>query len=426
MKTKNRVTLVLALAVMALINPVASYAADRPLFQLPFICGQQWRGSTYLDHEPNTNSIDFFIVGGTDNGQPILASAAGRVTFAGWNNGGGWMVNIAHSGGWGTSYLHMLERPWVSDNQQVAQGQQIGRVGSTGQSSAPHLHYQQWTGSPSNTVRAAFNGVLVNIAVGTDQVLTSYNCGSTGTLHDLNGDDRVDILAIDPTGNQWVYPGTGGSGTSTFGARYWTGNGWQFMRSISVGDVTGDGKADILAVDSAGDQWVYPGNGRTFNSPYKAGQGWQWMISINLADVTGDGVLDILAVANTGKQYVYPGSRTGYFLAPYWTGDGWNTMTSINVADITGDGVVDILAVNTAGEQYVYPGTGTGYFKAPYGIGNGWQTMRAITLGDVNGDGKVDILAINSAGNQYVYPGVGGYFGAPYLTGVGWTGFQID
>jgi len=159
LETKNRVT-----------------AADRPLFQLPFTCGQQWRGSTRSGHSPNTNSIDFFIVGDTTNGQPILASAAGRVTFAGWGNGGGWMVNIAHGGGWGSTYLHMLERPSVSDNQQVAQGQQIGRVGSTGDSSGPHLHYQQWKGNPSNTVRAAFNGVPVNIAVGTSQVLTSYNC----------------------------------------------------------------------------------------------------------------------------------------------------------------------------------------------------------------------------------------------------------
>ena len=238
MRTKNHVTLVLALAVMALINPVASYAADRPLFQLPFTCGQKWLGQTRADHKPNSNSIDFFIVGGITNGQPILASAAGRVTFAGWDNGGGWMVNIDHGGGWGTTYLHMLERPWVSDNQQVAQGQQIDRVGCTGDCRAPHLHYQQWTGSPSNTVRSMFNGVLVNIQPGTSQVLTSYNCGagsvSTGTLHDLNGDDKVDILAIDPTGNQWVYPGTGDSGTSTFGARYWTGNGWQFMRSITT------------------------------------------------------------------------------------------------------------------------------------------------------------------------------------------------
>lgn len=103
------------------------------------------------------------------------------------------MVNIDHGDGWGTSYLHMDEMPMVQAGQWVTQGQPIGRVGRTGNAPGSyHLHYQQWNGgSPSNTVRSYFNGVPVNIAVGTSQILTSQNCGgssaNSGTLYQVYG-----------------------------------------------------------------------------------------------------------------------------------------------------------------------------------------------------------------------------------------------
>lgn len=155
----------------------AAAAGARPLFQLPFKCGEQWYASTYSGHSPNASSLDFTRIGGGTNGAPILASAPGRVTYAGWDNGGGWMVNLAHANGWGTTYLHMIERPAVGSGATVAMGQQIGRVGSTGDSSGPHLHYQQWMDGPGNTVRSHFNGVPVNVWIGQSQTLTSRNCG---------------------------------------------------------------------------------------------------------------------------------------------------------------------------------------------------------------------------------------------------------
>jgi hypothetical protein len=159
------------------LTPALAHAAGpRPLFQSPFRCGETWLAETRSDHKPNPNSIDFNRRG-DDAGQPILASYAGTVSFSGWNSGGGYMVNVNHGSGWGTSYLHMRQRPMVSVGQRVAQGQQLGQVGSTGQSTGPHLHYQQWMNTPSNTVRSGFNGVLVNVQVGKSQWITSHNCG---------------------------------------------------------------------------------------------------------------------------------------------------------------------------------------------------------------------------------------------------------
>ncbi len=74
-------------------------------------------------------------------GKPIYASAAGTVTYAGWSGGYGKKVIISHSGGYSTVYAHMSSFD-VSTGDTVYQGQQIGRIGSTGNSTGPHLHFE--------------------------------------------------------------------------------------------------------------------------------------------------------------------------------------------------------------------------------------------------------------------------------------------
>ncbi|WP_434743936.1 M23 family metallopeptidase [Micromonospora sp. SH-82] len=132
----------------------------RPLFQMPVACGETWQLGTYPGHDDF--DVDFFPTEGESWGRPVLASAAGTVTVAGINGslggrtpedpdgprgrGGGYWVKIDHGGRWETQYLHLLEPPLVSEGQRVEQGEQIGRLGSTGNSGAPHLHYEQRRG----------------------------------------------------------------------------------------------------------------------------------------------------------------------------------------------------------------------------------------------------------------------------------------
>jgi len=73
-------------------------------------------------------------------GTPIHATAAGKVIEAGWSRIFGNYVKIDHGYGYRTLYGHMSEI-LVREGEQVARGQTIGRVGSTGRSSGPHLHY---------------------------------------------------------------------------------------------------------------------------------------------------------------------------------------------------------------------------------------------------------------------------------------------
>ncbi len=74
-------------------------------------------------------------------GEPVRATATGTVTTAGWSGGYGKMVEIDHGNGLSTRYGHLSEID-VSVGQHVKIGQTIGRLGSTGRSTGPHLHYE--------------------------------------------------------------------------------------------------------------------------------------------------------------------------------------------------------------------------------------------------------------------------------------------
>jgi murein DD-endopeptidase MepM/ murein hydrolase activator NlpD len=74
-------------------------------------------------------------------GAPVIAGASGKVSFVGWQNGYGQLVIVDHGGGLSTRYGH-LSHIDVELNQTVERAQLLGKVGSTGRSTGPHLHYE--------------------------------------------------------------------------------------------------------------------------------------------------------------------------------------------------------------------------------------------------------------------------------------------
>jgi murein DD-endopeptidase MepM/ murein hydrolase activator NlpD len=99
--------------------------------------GNSWI-SGYNWAPPIHNAIDF---GGT-MGIPIYAADSGVVVYSGWNNNGyGYLIVIDHGNGWQTRYAHLSQRN-VECGAYVYQGDVIGLMGSTGNSTGPHLHFE--------------------------------------------------------------------------------------------------------------------------------------------------------------------------------------------------------------------------------------------------------------------------------------------
>jgi len=80
-------------------------------------------------------------------GTPVVAAQHGIVSLAGWNGGYGYTVEILHPNGLTTRYAHLSSID-VQLRQPVTKGQSIGKMGATGHSTGPHLHFEVMT--PSN------------------------------------------------------------------------------------------------------------------------------------------------------------------------------------------------------------------------------------------------------------------------------------
>jgi hypothetical protein len=180
-------------------------------------------------------------------------------------------------------------------------------------------------------------------------------------LGDVNRDGRDDVIARDAaTGSLWLYPGTG----TGLGRKIKLGAKWGAMREITaVGDLTGDGYADVLAVYApTGKLMLYPGTGTGLRPGIAlASKGWNTMDELTgVGDVTGDGVADVLArEIATGALRLYPGKPgtvAGFqpYRAVFAAAGGLRSLTG--VGDLDRDGVPDLVAVDAAtGDLHRYP-----------------------------------------------------------------------
>jgi murein DD-endopeptidase MepM/ murein hydrolase activator NlpD len=95
-------------------------------------------------------------------GMDIEAPAAGVVTQVSWVEGYGNMLTIDHGYGLVTRYAH-CSKILVVRGQRVKRGQQVAKVGNTGLSTGPHLHYEVWVnGRPVNPMKYVLPDAIVD------------------------------------------------------------------------------------------------------------------------------------------------------------------------------------------------------------------------------------------------------------------------
>ncbi len=105
--------------------------------EVEFTSGFGIRSDPFLGRPAMHTGLDFRA----QMGDPVRATANGKVVSAGWSGGYGRMVEIDHGNGLSTRYGHLSEID-VKVGDTIKIGQVIGEVGSTGRSTGPHLHYE--------------------------------------------------------------------------------------------------------------------------------------------------------------------------------------------------------------------------------------------------------------------------------------------
>lgn len=275
------------------------------------------------------------------------------------------------------------------------------------------------------------------------------------TVADVNGDGRADLIGFASSGTFVALGQANGTfaplqlGIAGFGSADAAG-GWadgdRFPRTM--GDVNGDGRADIIGFGSGGTYVSYGQASGTFAAPVLALAGFGsadaaggWLDNTRfpreVADVNGDGRDDLIGFGGAGV-YVSLARADGGFGNTYLatnsfgfsqSAGGWsnNDLYQRTLADINGDGRADIVGFGSGGVYISYAlenGTYTDPVLGYSGFGSapsagGWLTQDRFPrmLGDLNGDGAVDIVGFSSNGTWVALgDGEGGFANATLAT----------
>jgi hypothetical protein len=177
--------------------------------------------------------------------------------------------------------------------------------------------------------------------------------------------------------------------------------------SVVIGDVNGDGKPDLVLLETPYAE-VRLGNG---DGTFRDGATYlNWgTTSVTLADVNGDGKLDMLiglcgqggtcGSGIDGGVGVLLGNGDGTFKPAVNYDSGGSEALSVAVADVNGDGKPDLVVSNSyfSDTVGVLFGNGDGTFQPVVTYSSGGSFPVSVAIADVNGDGKPDILVANSS-----------------------------
>jgi hypothetical protein len=256
------------------------------------------------------------------------------------------------------------------------------------------------------------------------QLLNTYSSGgyspTSVALADVNGDGTLDVIVANwcATSDTCSDGGTVGvllgNGDGTLQPVHTYNSGGLYASFVTVRDLNGDGKTDLIVANSSmapgavGGIGILFGNGDgTFQPAVSFASDGSPIYGVAVADFNHDGIPDI-AVANWqdqnwpywGTVSVLLGTGGGKFQAAQTYSSGYWT-NSVVAADVNGDGAADLL-VGDSGSVSVLLGVGDGTFQPATAYPSGGNEGCWIAVADVNGDGKLDLVAANQFGPNRV------------------------
>jgi hypothetical protein len=260
--------------------------------------------------------------------------------------------------------------------------------------------------------------VLINKGNGTFPAPVPYSTGlgpDAVALGDL-GNGHLDIVTANAT--ESTVSVLLGNGNGTFTPPSEENKTGAHPVAVAVGDLNGDGKADIVTANGLSGTEAEPGTVSILLGEGNGKFAKQQQIAVGpakvkgpagvaIADLNGDGKPDIVVTnpeANSVSVLINEGEKEGKLvfreaeyklgLGPAQTGTG---PVGIAVADLTGNGVKDIVTANEkAGTVSVLLGRGDGTFEEPKEFKAG-KKARAVAVTDLSGDGKPDIATANAS-----------------------------
>ncbi|MFE5137948.1 FG-GAP repeat domain-containing protein [Streptomyces fagopyri] len=228
---------------------------------------------------------------------------------------------------------------------------------------------------------------------------------------DYMDDGKADLFGRNSTGLR-VY-----AGDATKLSAGQRASGWPTGTLVlPFGDLDGDRCDDVFVRYPNGEARVYPtvcgGLPDQQSFHVKVSSDWSgYDAVVSPGDMTGDGRADLLTrSASTGKLYLYANDGAGGFKARSLAGSGFGGYKRLIAAgDLDGDGKNDLLAIDASNELWRFRGTGAGTFTPRSLVFKDWGTSYKDVVGglDLSGDGRADLISLDKDGRAWLNRGNG-------------------
>jgi hypothetical protein len=227
---------------------------------------------------------------------------------------------------------------------------------------------------------------------------SNFSASTTSVVaEDVNGDGKIDVVALTQYNGVFVYTGNG-DGSFQTGVNYATVNPNGPNQGVAVGDVNGDGHPDIAISASSGMEILLNNGNGTFGAPaYYNGNGFGSGSGIAIGVLTTGGKPDVVTSVLNGVAEVFLNQGNGTFtVGSSLSYPNVGPNTNIILADINNDKKLDLVAPDIFGNVYTFLGKGNGTFSAGTDFSlEEYGGASVAAVGDFNGDGTLDLLEAN-------------------------------
>ncbi|MFK4111809.1 FG-GAP-like repeat-containing protein [Streptomyces sp. NPDC002176] len=345
---------------------------------------------------------------------------------------------VSPSSAWdGTWWLSRPAASWTLAFRNKATGATVRTLSGGAATDAVHASWNGRTSSGAYVPNGTYTWTLTVVpADGRGAAATSSGSlrltGGAAVRRDQIGSDGTgDLLTLNSTGGLTFHRG---DGAGAFGAKT-SGSGWSAsIKAVPFGDLSGDRCNDLLVRSPGGELRAYrPACGaavKPSTASTSLGTGWnQYDVLTSPGDVSGDGRADLIArQSSTGDVYLYTATSTGKLSARVKIASRWTGYKKIvGAGDLDGDGHGDLLVQDRSNELWRYGGAGSGKFRGRVKVADDWGTSydTVVGVGDITGDGRADLVSRDSSGSVWRNNGNGkGSFGGRTRIATGWQAYK--